>query len=86
MEDRYATNAQLRRMTGAEPALMVAAAVVVGTVLALPPLTGIALNASGQPAPTIQPLVFLGLAGGAAQLGVGAVSAPTRFALRPERS
>ena len=81
-----ATNAQLRRMTGAESALMVAAAVVVGTVLALPPLMGIALNVSGQPVPTIQPLVYLALAGGAALLGMGAVSAATSFALRPERS
>ncbi|MER2134433.1 MAG: ABC transporter permease [Arthrobacter sp.] len=81
-----ATDAQLRRMTGAESALMVAAAVVVGTVLALPPLMGIALNVSGQPLPTIQPLVYLALAGGTALLGVGAVAAATRFALRPERS
>ncbi|MFF3039665.1 ABC transporter permease [Arthrobacter citreus] len=81
-----ATNAQLRRMTGAESALMVAAAVVVGTVLALPPLMGIALNVSGQPVPTIQPLVYLALAGGAALLGMAAVSAATSFALRPERS
>ena len=81
-----ATDAQLRRMTGAESALMVAAAVVVGTVLALPPLMGIALNVSGQPLPTVQPLVYLALAGGAALLGMGAVSAATSFALRPERS
>ncbi|MEB7504919.1 ABC transporter permease [Arthrobacter koreensis] len=79
-----ATDAQLRRMTGAESALMVAAAVVVGTVLALPPLMGIALNISGQPLPTIQPLVYLALAGGTALLGAGAVAAATRFALRPE--
>ncbi|WP_433122670.1 FtsX-like permease family protein [Arthrobacter koreensis] len=78
-----ATDAQLRRMTGAESALMVAAAVVVGTVLALPPLMGIALNVSGEPLPTIQPLVYLALAGGAALLGMGAVSVETRFALRP---
>ena len=81
-----ATDAQLRRMTGAESALMVTAAVVVGTVLALPPLMGIALNVSGQPVPTIQPLVYLALAGGTALLGIGAVSAATRFALRPDRS
>ncbi|MGW9404202.1 ABC transporter permease [Arthrobacter sp. NPDC055585] len=81
-----ATDAQLRRMTGAEGALMVAAAVVVGTVLALPPLLGIALNVSGQPLPTIQPLVYLALAGGTALLGMGTVAAATRFALRPERS
>ncbi|MCC3298486.1 ABC transporter permease [Arthrobacter caoxuetaonis] len=81
-----ATNAQLRRMTGAESALMVAAAVVVGTVLALPPLMSIALNVSGQPVPTIQPLVYLALAGGTALLGMGTVAAATRFALRPERN
>ncbi|MFZ3416317.1 FtsX-like permease family protein [Arthrobacter sp. 3Tela_A] len=81
-----ATDAQLRRMTGAESALMVAAAVVVGTVLALPPLMGIALNVSGQPLPTVQPLLYLALAGGTALLGMGAVAAATRFALRPERS
>ena len=78
-----ATDGQLRRMTGAESALMVAAAVVVGSVLALPPLMGIALNVSGEPVPTIQPLVYLALAGGAALLGMGAVSVATRVALRP---
>lgn len=81
-----ATDGQLRRMTGAESALMVAAAVVVGTVLALPPLMGIALNVSGQPVPTIQPFVYLALAGGTALLGIGAVAAATRFALRTEHS
>ncbi|MBD7996410.1 ABC transporter permease [Arthrobacter sp. Sa2CUA1] len=78
-----ATNAQLRRMTGAESVLLVVPAIILGTVLALPPLMGIALSVSGQPLPTIQPGVFLALIGAAAVLGLGAIAAATQFALRP---
>ena len=79
-----ATDRQLRRMTGAESLLLVAAAVVLGTALAVPPLMGIAVNVSGLPLPTIQPLVYAAIAGGAALIGFGSVAAATRTALRPE--
>ena len=79
-----ATDRQLRRMTGAESLLLVVAAVVLGTALAVPPLMGIAVNISGLPLPTIQPLVYAAIAGGAALIGFGSVSVATRAALRPE--
>ena len=77
-----ATDRQLRRMTGAESLLLVVAAVVLGTALAVPPLMGIAVNISGLPLPTIQPLVYAAIAGGAALIGFGSVSVATRAALR----
>ena len=79
-----ATDRQLRRMTGAESLLLVVAAVVLGTALAVPPLMGIAVNISGLPLPTIQPLVYAAIAGGAALIGFGSVSVATRAALRQE--
>ncbi|MCC3295535.1 ABC transporter permease [Arthrobacter sp. zg-Y411] len=80
-----ASDRQLRRMTGAESLLLVVAAVVLGTALAIPPLMGIAVNVSGMPLPTIQPWVYLGLAGAAAVIGFGSVSVATRAALREEK-
>ncbi|MCQ2002241.1 ABC transporter permease [Arthrobacter zhaoxinii] len=77
-----ASDTQLRRMTGAESLLIVAAAVVIGTVLALPPLIGIAVSVSGLPLPTIVPAVYLGLAGATAALGFGSIAVATRTALR----
>ena len=81
-----ASDRQLRGMTGVESALMVLAAVVLGTVLALPPLAGIAFSVSGQPFPTIVPLVYAVIAGTAAVLGFGSVAVATRAALRPVRT
>ncbi|MCQ1948091.1 FtsX-like permease family protein [Arthrobacter sp. zg-Y1116] len=80
-----ASDTQLRRMMGAESLLIVAAAVVIGTVLALPPLMGIAVSISGVPLPTIVPTVYLGLAGATAALGLGSIAVATRAALRAER-
>ena len=79
-----ASDRQLRRMTGAESLLLVAAAVVIGTALAVPPLMGVAVNVSGFPMPAVQPLVCLALAGAAALIGLGSVAAATRAALRPD--
>ncbi|QWC08618.1 ABC transporter permease [Arthrobacter jiangjiafuii] len=81
-----ASDRQLRRMTGVESGLMVLAAVVLGTVLALPPLAGIAFSVSGQPVPTVVPLVYAVIAGTAAVLGLGSVAVATHAALRPVRT
>ncbi|MDN3481203.1 ABC transporter permease [Arthrobacter sp. APC 3897] len=80
-----ATDRQLRRMTGVEAALMVATAVMLGILLSLPPLLGIAFSVSGQPVPTVVPGTFFALAGTTAALGLGSVAAATRVALRPVR-
>ncbi|MET4059375.1 putative ABC transport system permease protein [Arthrobacter sp. UYP6] len=80
-----ASDRQLRRMTGMEAVVVVLAAVVLGSVLALPPLMGIAFNVSGQPLPTIVPAVFLALAGTTAVIGLGSIAVATRAALRPVR-
>ena len=80
-----ASNGQLRRMMAAESLLIAVTAVVVGTVLSLPPLAGIAFSISGLPLPAINPLAYAALAGGTALLGIGAIAAATRVALRPEQ-
>lgn len=81
-----ASDAQLRRMTGAEAVLVAAVAVAVGTVLAVPPLMGIAYSVSGAPLPSIVPAAYLALAGATAALGLGSVAVATRAALRPART
>lgn len=80
-----ASDRQLRRMTGAESLLIVGAAVVIGTVLALPPLMGIATSVSGLPFPTIVPWAYAALAGTTAVLGLGSIAVATSAALRPAR-
>ncbi|KAD3455927.1 FtsX-like permease family protein [Arthrobacter yangruifuii] len=80
-----ASDRQLRRMTGAESLLLVVAAVVLGTALAVPPLMGIAVSVSGLPLPTIQPWVYLAIAGAAAAIGFGSVALATHAALRAEK-
>ena len=80
-----ASDRQLRRMTGVEALVLVLTALLLGSVLALPPLAGIAFNVSGQPFPTIVPGIFLALAGTTAVLGFGSIAAATRAALRPVR-
>jgi putative ABC transport system permease protein len=78
-----ASDAQLRRMTRLESGVAAVAAVVLGTVLAVPPLMGIAFSVSGQPVPTIQPVAYLLLAGTTALLALGSVAMATKAALRP---
>ena len=80
-----ATARQLHLMTGAESLLLVLTAVIVGTVLAVPPLMGIAVNVSGLPLPVIELPVYLGMTGAAAAIGIGSVAVGTRAALRADR-
>ncbi|WP_410614245.1 ABC transporter permease [Amycolatopsis sp. lyj-109] len=74
---------QVRAMTRREAAVVVVAAVVLGSLAALPPLVGISLSLTGAAIPAVPPLVYLGIVATAALLGWGAIAIPTRFALRP---
>jgi putative ABC transport system permease protein len=77
-----ASNRQVQRMTFIESVLVAGIAVVVGSVAAIPPLFGIAIGVSGQPIPTIQPVVYLALVGVTVLLGLVSVAVPTRVAVR----
>jgi putative ABC transport system permease protein len=73
---------QVRRMTLIESLVVVAIAVVVGSLAALPPLVGMSIGMTGSPIPAIDPLVFLGIVGVTGLLGLLAIGVPTRVALR----
>ncbi|RVW02717.1 ABC transporter permease [Rhodococcus xishaensis] len=73
---------QVRRMMGAESAIVVLVAAVIGSVVALPPLAGIAAAVSGRPIPSISPDVYGLILGVAAALGAGAIAIGTRTVLR----
>lgn len=76
------TDRQVRTMTRVEASLVVLVAVVVGTVISLPPLMGIAIGVSGQPIPTIVMPTYLGIVAVTAVLGMVSIAIPTRAALR----
>jgi putative ABC transport system permease protein len=73
---------QVRRMTRIEACIVVAIALVVGSLAALPPLVGVAIGMTGSPFPTIAPLTYLGIVVVTAVLGLLAIGIPTRLALR----
>lgn len=78
------TTRQIRRMTRTEGLLIAGIAAVVGTVIAAPPLIGVAIGVSGQPLPSVPPLIYLALVGGTAVLGIGSIVLSTRAATRKE--
>ncbi|GAB1509600.1 ABC transporter permease [Actinophytocola sp. KF-1] len=73
---------QVRRMTLIESLIVVAIAVVVGSLAALPPLVGMSIGMTGSPVPAVEPLAFLGIVGVTGLLGLLAIGVPTRVALR----
>ncbi|MEU6394769.1 FtsX-like permease family protein [Streptomyces sp. NPDC046939] len=73
---------QARRMMTMETCVVVAAAVVVGAVIALPPTIGTTLATTGRATPHIDPLIWLSIAGGITVLAWLSISIPTRSALR----
>ncbi|MFC4858615.1 FtsX-like permease family protein [Actinophytocola glycyrrhizae] len=73
---------QVRRMTLIESLIVIAIAVVVGSLAAVPPLVGVAVGMTGSPVPVVEPLAYLGIVGGTALLGLLAIGVPTRLALR----
>lgn len=60
---------QVRRLMGAETAIVVLTAVAVGLLVALPPLVGVSLGITESPIPTIPPTALAGIVGVAALLG-----------------
>ncbi|GAB2518660.1 ABC transporter permease [Paramicrobacterium agarici] len=79
-----ATLGQVTAMTFIESVMISVLAIVVGTVITLPPLAGIAFAISGQPLPTFPPVTFALLAGATLLLGILSIVIPTRSALRAQ--
>lgn len=76
-----ASTRQVRRMMGAEATIVVTVAAVIGSVVALPPLAGVAVAVSGYPIPSISPAVYALILGVTVVLGAGAIAIATRAAL-----
>ncbi|GHF74071.1 putative ABC transport system permease protein [Amycolatopsis bartoniae] len=74
---------QVRSMMRGEAAVVVVASVVLGSLVAVPPLVGISLSVTGFALPTVPPLLYLAIVAVAVALGWGSIALPARFALRP---
>ena len=73
---------QVRAMMRIESLMVVGIAIVVGSLIALPPLMGIAVAVSGQPIPAISPAIYGSIVAVTAVLGFVSIAIPTRAALR----
>ena len=72
---------QIRSMMRIESVMVVGIAIGVGTLIAVPPLVGIAMAVSGTPVPTVSPAVYGSIVAVTAALGFLSVAVPTRAAL-----
>ncbi|MGW5677415.1 ABC transporter permease [Streptomyces sp. NPDC003860] len=76
------TARQTRRMMFMESWVVVATALAVGALIAVPPMVGVSLALTEQPLPYVPPLVWVAIGGFVAVLGWLSISLPTRSALR----
>ncbi|MTD57257.1 ABC transporter permease [Amycolatopsis pithecellobii] len=74
---------QVRGMMRGEATVIVVAAVVLGSVAALPPLIGISLSLTGSAIPTVPALAYLGIVAAAVAFGWGSIAIATRITMRP---
>ncbi|WP_420880538.1 FtsX-like permease family protein [Rhodococcus sp. (in: high G+C Gram-positive bacteria)] len=79
-----ASSRQVRGMMRAESVIVVTVAAVVGSVIALPPLAGVAAAVSGRPIPSVSPVVYALILGVTILLGLTAIAIPTRTAMRQD--
>jgi putative ABC transport system permease protein len=77
-----AGRAQVARMMRIESLLVAGLATVIGTLAAIPPLVGISLGLTESPIPSVSAPVYGAIIGATAALGLLAMGAPTRVALR----
>jgi putative ABC transport system permease protein len=78
-----ATRRQVRAMMRGEARIVVAAAVVLGSLTALPPLVGVSIGLTRSPLPTISPLAYVAIVATAIGLGWLSITLATRVAMRP---
>lgn len=79
-----ASSRQVRGMMRAESVIVVTVAAVVGSLIALPPLAGVAAAVSGRPIPSVDPRVYALILGVTVLLGLVAIAIPTRTAMRQD--
>ncbi|WP_328472954.1 FtsX-like permease family protein [Actinoplanes sp. NBC_00393] len=77
-----ATRRQVRAMMHRETRIVVVAAVVIGTLAAIPALVGTSIGLTRTLIPSVDPLTYLGIVAVAALLGWAAVMTSTRIAMR----
>jgi putative ABC transport system permease protein len=79
-----ATRRQVLAMMRSETRIVVVAAVLIGTLAAIPSLVGTSLGLTRTPLPSIPPHIYLGIVAVAALLGWAAIMTSTRIAMRPQ--
>ncbi len=79
-----ASSRQVRGMMRAESVIVVTVAAVVGSLIALPPLAGVAAAVAGRPIPSVDPRVYALILGVTVLLGLVAIAIPTRTAMRQD--
>jgi putative ABC transport system permease protein len=77
-----ATRRQVRAMMRRETLILVAAAVIVGSLIALPPLIGISAGMTRHLLPSVPPLEYLAIVAVVAALGWFSIMVPARLAMR----
>ncbi|MGW4498888.1 ABC transporter permease [Micromonospora sp. NPDC004336] len=77
-----ATRRQVLAMMRSESLIIVVAAVLIGTLAAIPSLIGTSIALTRTPIPSVPPLAYLGIVAVAALLGVVAIMTSTRIAMR----
>jgi putative ABC transport system permease protein len=77
-----ATGRQVRAMMRRETLILVAAAVIVGSLIALPPLIGISAVMTRYLVPSVPPLEYLAIVAVVAALGWFSIMVPARLAMR----
>lgn len=79
-----ATRRQVRAMMRSETRIIVVAAVLIGTLAAIPALVGTSIALTRTPVPSVPPLIYLGIVAVAALLGWAAIMTSTRIAMRSQ--
>jgi putative ABC transport system permease protein len=79
-----ATRRQVFAMMRSETRIIVVAAVLIGTLAAIPSLIGTSIGLTRTLIPSIPPLVYLGIVAVAALLGWAAIMTSTRIAMRSQ--
>lgn len=73
------TRGQARGMMRRETGVIVAAAVIIGTLIAVPPLVSVSAGMTGNPVPDVPPLEYLGIVAAVIALGWGSIMIPARL-------
>ncbi|MBM7785251.1 ABC transporter permease [Tenggerimyces flavus] len=77
-----ASRRQVARMIRTEASVVVLIAVVVGSLITVPPLVGISLATTGSPIPYVPPLGYAAIVLAAVVFGLMSMTIPARLALR----